>query len=262
MPQIGAPAAWEAGLTGTGVTVAVLDTGVDATHPDLAGRVAEARNFSETPEATDTVGHGTHVASIIAGSGAASDGRYRGVAPDATLLIGKVCESDWLRRLGDPRRHAVGRGEQRAAVINMSLGGDRHPGDRSARGGGQHPDRPDRHALRRRRRQRRRLTARSARRPAPTPRSPSARSTATTSWPTSPAAARASATTRLKPDITAPGVEIVAARAADGVIGDPVGEGYVALSGTSMATPHVAGVGGAAGPAAPGLDGRAAQGAR
>lgn len=75
--------------TGEGVTVAVLDSGIDATHPDLAGRVvANARlvngAFIDAPGDTD--GHGTHVAGIVAASGASSEGRWRGVAPDARLV--------------------------------------------------------------------------------------------------------------------------------------------------------------------------------
>ncbi|HEU4424955.1 MAG TPA: molybdopterin-dependent oxidoreductase [Pilimelia sp.] len=79
--QIGVPAAWNAGLKGNGVTVAVLDTGVDGAHPDLAGRLVETRDFIDSPYGvTDTVGHGTHVASIVAGTGS-RDGAYVGVAP-------------------------------------------------------------------------------------------------------------------------------------------------------------------------------------
>lgn len=75
--------------TGAGVTVAVLDSGIDATHPDLAGRVvANARlvqgRFVDAPGDTD--GHGTHVAGIVAASGASSEGRWPGVAPDARLV--------------------------------------------------------------------------------------------------------------------------------------------------------------------------------
>ncbi|MFG2965942.1 S8 family serine peptidase [Streptomyces sp. NPDC048288] len=76
--QIGAPAAWKAGFEGQGVKVAVLDTGVDAGHPDLAGRIAESRDFSDSGSVTDHFGHGTHVASIVGGNGAASSDKRRG----------------------------------------------------------------------------------------------------------------------------------------------------------------------------------------
>ena len=88
LQQIHAPQAWAAGYDGSGVTVAVLDTGYDPTHPDLAGRVSGSANFTNDPSVVDIQGHGTHVASTIAGSGAASGGTYRGVAPGAHLLVG------------------------------------------------------------------------------------------------------------------------------------------------------------------------------
>ena len=123
--QIHAPEAWAAGFDGSGVTVAVLDTGYDPTHPDLAGRVAGAQSFTGEPDAVDGNGHGTHVASTIAGTGAASDGLHKGVAPGAQLLD----------RQGARRRAATATDswviagmqwavDQRADVVNMSLGGD------------------------------------------------------------------------------------------------------------------------------------------
>lgn len=74
---------------GAGVTVAVVDSGIDATHPDLRGRVKENVRLVEgqfLPLPGDMDGHGTHVAGIIAGSGDSSGGRHRGVAPDASLV--------------------------------------------------------------------------------------------------------------------------------------------------------------------------------
>ncbi|MDQ3580075.1 MAG: S8 family serine peptidase, partial [Actinomycetota bacterium] len=120
VPQIGAPTAWSAGYTGAGVTVGVLDTGIDAEHPDLRGKVVERSDFTGTG-AEDQVGHGTHVAGIIAGSGAASDARYRGVAPDAKLIDAKVCTT-----FGCPDSAVIAGMEwiaPRAKVVNMSLGG-------------------------------------------------------------------------------------------------------------------------------------------
>ncbi|MFE2094582.1 S8 family serine peptidase [Streptomyces sp. NPDC059460] len=98
VPQIGAPEAWAAGYDGTGTKVAVLDTGIDPDHPDVAGRVKKTQNFTDDPDAVDHHGHGTHVASTIAGSGAASGGKYKGVAPGADLYIGKVLNHARVRR--------------------------------------------------------------------------------------------------------------------------------------------------------------------
>ena len=89
-------------VTGRNVTVAVLDTGINATHTDLAGRVVQNVRLVDTQSAPSTfvnpipienvantdlaAGHGTFVSGIIAGSGASSGGRYNGVAPGARLL--------------------------------------------------------------------------------------------------------------------------------------------------------------------------------
>ncbi|MER7416198.1 S8 family serine peptidase [Micromonospora peucetia] len=240
VPQIGAPEAYRNGFKGRGVRVAVLDTGIDATHPDLAGRVTQTRNFTEESAPGDMVGHGTHVASTIAGSGAASGGRNSGVAPDATLLDGKVCETYGCPEsaiLAGMQWAAV---EQRAHVINLSLGGFDTP----------EVD-PLEEAVNTLTAQTGALFVISA--------GNSGRFAPVSSPSTADAALSVGAVDRddnlagfssrgprtgddaLKPDITAPGVGIVAARSRDGVIGEPAGDGYVALSGTSMAAPHVSG---------------------
>lgn len=90
VPQVNAPQAWADGFDGKGTKVAVLDTGIDADHPDVKDRLVGARSFVPGEEVDDKNGHGTHVASTIAGSGAASEGANKGVAPAADLLVGKV----------------------------------------------------------------------------------------------------------------------------------------------------------------------------
>ena len=82
---------------GAGITIAVLDSGVSR-HPDLAGKIAgfwdfsKSRNQSGADSPFDDNGHGTHVCGILCGSGLASGGRYRGIAPGAQLIVGKVLD--------------------------------------------------------------------------------------------------------------------------------------------------------------------------
>ncbi|MGW1814835.1 S8 family serine peptidase [Streptomyces sp. NPDC002125] len=90
VPQVNAPQAWAEGFDGKGTTIAVLDTGIDADHPDVKDRITQSRSFVPGEEVDDKNGHGTHVASTIAGSGAASEGTNKGVAPGADLIVGKV----------------------------------------------------------------------------------------------------------------------------------------------------------------------------
>ncbi|WP_407663077.1 S8 family serine peptidase [Micromonospora radicis] len=239
-PQIGAPAAHQTGLTGQGIRVAVLDTGVDAEHPDLVGRIADAVNFSEDEDPGDTVGHGTHVASTIAGSGAASGGRNRGVAPDATLYSGKVCEDYGCSEsaiLAGMQWAAV---DKRAHVINMSLGGYDEPGID-----------PLEEAVDRLTKQTGALFVVAAGNDggAGTVNSPASADAALAVGAVDRTDNLADFSSRgpragdggPKPDITAPGVDILAARSKGTLSEYPGGDDYVVLSGTSMATPHVAG---------------------
>ncbi|NHI82820.1 MAG: hypothetical protein EAX81_00765 [Candidatus Thorarchaeota archaeon] len=98
---IGGRGLWEEGFNGTGVVIAVLDTGVDSTHADLDDfddnastsdtKVAASASFSEGDTLPiDIIGHGTYAASIAAGTGNSSEGLYAGIAPGATILSAKV----------------------------------------------------------------------------------------------------------------------------------------------------------------------------
>ena len=159
-PLIGATRAWAAGYTGAGWTVALLDTGVDGSHPFLSGKVVSEACYSSTvadrsstmcPSGGDVstlpgsggpcllsgCEHGTHVAGIAAGKGSA----FSGVAPDATLISVQVfssfssddCDAAGLSRpcllsytsdqiLGLERVYAL-RSTYNIAAVNMSLGG-------------------------------------------------------------------------------------------------------------------------------------------
>jgi thermitase len=124
LEQIKAPAAWQRGVTGSGVTIAVADTGVDLNHPDLAAHIVAGADFQEQddcPGGQDENGHGTHVAGIAAavtnnGIGVA------GTAPDAKIMPVRVLDEEGS---GDSEtiiegiKHAADNG---AKVINLSLG--------------------------------------------------------------------------------------------------------------------------------------------
>ncbi len=239
--QIGVPVAAQAGFTGKGVTVAVLDGGYDPTHPDLAG-ITTAKDFTDSEVGTtDDFGHGTHVASIVAGSGAASNGKYRGVAPDAKLIVGKVCDGEFCEDSAVMAGMEWAATEQHAKVINMSLGSE-DPTD------GLDPQA---------------LAVNNLTASAGSLFVIAAGNSGTPKSVGSPGSAEAALTVgsvgrtdalsdfssqgprigdmAIKPDLTAPGENIIAAKAKGTELGTPVGDFYVTLSGTSMATPHVTG---------------------
>jgi thermitase len=120
LATIAAPTAWDTSQ-GQGVTVAVLDCGIHASHPDLAGQVVLEANFSSSTTTDDLCNHGTHVAGTIAALTNNAIG-VAGVAPAAHLLNGKVLDdsgSGWLSDIDTGIQWAADNG---AKVINMSLG--------------------------------------------------------------------------------------------------------------------------------------------
>ncbi|WP_161962474.1 S8 family serine peptidase [Nocardioides speluncae] len=244
VPQIGAPYAWQRGYDGDGTTVAVLDTGYDPDHPDLGERVVDAADFTggESGGAVDRVGHGTHVAATVAGTGAASDGAQKGVAPAADLLIGKVLADN-----GEGTFDQIIAGMEWAVandadVVNMSLGTPWASDGTD----------PVSQAVNELTRSSGSLFVVAAGNSGPDGQSvgaPGAADLALTVGAVDKDDRPAPFSSRgprigdgaIKPEVTAPGVDIIAARAAGTSLGNLIDEHYTSLNGTSMATPHVAG---------------------
>ncbi|MFF9571092.1 S8 family serine peptidase [Streptomyces sp. NPDC014685] len=235
--QVHAPEAWAAGYDGRNTKVAVLDTGADAEHPDLAGRIATAENFTDSTGTGDRVGHGTHTASTVGGSGAADGGRKKGVAPGTSLLVGKVLndsgygQDSWVIA---GMQWAV---DQKADVVSMSLGSP-------AAGDCTDPVAQATKQLAKSTRTLFVVAAGNAGSATGTVSSPGCVPDVltvgavdrddTTAWFSS--RGPVAVTHTLKPEIAAPGVDISAASAGGRGI-----YAYRSMSGTSMATPHVAG---------------------
>lgn len=249
VPQIGAPTAWGAGYDGNGVKVAVLDTGIDPNHPDFKNSeneyiVKEAKSFIAGEDFVDHHGHGTHVASTIAGSGAASGGKNKGVAPAAELIVGKVLDNN-----GDGTESGIIAGmewavQEQADIVSMSIG-TATPSDGTdpmSQAVNNLSETSDTLFV---------IAAGNAGSKKSTLGAPGVAEKALTVGAVDKSQTEFLAAFssrgpvinnyRVKPEITAPGVGIVAARAAGTNMGTPIDDNYTSANGTSMATPHVAG---------------------
>jgi len=123
---------WAQGYDGSGITVAILDSGADALHPDLQDSLVGFRDFvnnqedldpSDGIDAYDDNGHGTACAWLVAGSGIDNGGNYTGMAPGADLLIIKILDS-----AGNGEDSVIATGieyavDHDADVISLSVGG-------------------------------------------------------------------------------------------------------------------------------------------
>ncbi len=112
---------------GSGVKVAILDTGVNEDHFDLKNRIVECKDFTKGPKAKnnscqDDNGHGTHVAGTVLADGGSDGLGIYGIAPEASLMAYKVCASAcWTDDIAKAIDTA---GKNGADIISMSLGGD------------------------------------------------------------------------------------------------------------------------------------------
>lgn len=219
--RLRAPAAWQE-TEGRGVRVAIIDTGIDTTHPDLVGQVDGGYSAITRSEASgayqDDNGHGTHVAGTVA---ALRDGKgVVGVAPQARLYAVKVLDADGSGNLSDVIDGIVWAASNDMQVANMSLG---------APFGSETMQRALRFAA-----GRGMIVVAAAGNSGGSVGFPGA-------YPEAIAVAASDFQDKLAPfssrgpevDFIAPGVDIVS---------DKMGGGFVSYSGTSMAAPHVAGL--------------------
>lgn len=122
LPKIQAPTAWDL-ATGDGVTIAILDTGVDSTHPDLAANMIPGWNiYSNNEDTSDVYGHGTKVAGAAAAAANNGTGSV-GVAWNARILPVRISMPDGRAYLSDIARGIYWAADNGAKVANLSYGG-------------------------------------------------------------------------------------------------------------------------------------------
>jgi len=120
LSRIQVPELWQVATEDQGILVAILDTGIDKNHEDLADKVVAEINFTDSPALGDLHGHGTHIAGIIAaiinnGKGIA------GVAPGSRLMNVKVADDDGRCKASEIARGIIWAVDNGANVINISL---------------------------------------------------------------------------------------------------------------------------------------------
>ena len=242
VPHMGADKVWQQlGNRGEGVTVCIIDTGIDTDHPDFAGRIGLTKDFSGKGSVEDGNGHGTHVASTVAGTGAASNGKYVGVAPAASIMVAKVLSDSGGGRMSDVMAGVEWAVQNGAQVLNLSLGSDGNSDGKDALSTMCNAAVDAGKVVV--------VAAGNAGSAANTVGSPGAADKVITVGASTDSDGIATfssrgptADGRVKPDIVAPGTNIVAARATGTSMGRPVDDNYTSAQGTSMATPHVAGL--------------------
>lgn len=237
-PIVGAPQVWDLGYTGKGVKVALVDTGIDGTHPDLKGRISQWKdliNNKGTPY--DDYGHGTHCAGIIGGNGEGSNGKYKGIAPEVQFVGVKVLGKDGSGSLSTIISGIEFAANSDASVISMSLGSNQHS---------QSMDDAVKSAV-----QKGKIVvcaagnsgpgSRTIGCPADTPEAITVGATDKNDQIASFSSRGPTSDGRQKPDVSAPGKDIISCRATGIKEGNAIDTYYLSMSGTSMATPMVSG---------------------
>ncbi len=120
--KAGGTSAWDMTHSSNAIKVAVLDTGIESTHPDLQGKIVLEKNFTTSNTLTDVYGHGTHVAGSIAAITNNSVG-VAGVGYDTVLMNGKVLGDDGSGYYDGIANGIIWAADNGAQVINLSLGG-------------------------------------------------------------------------------------------------------------------------------------------
>ena len=120
--KVQAPKAWDVTTGSPNVSIAILDTGVDLSHPDLQGKIVSSVNFSSSATASDMYGHGTHVAGIAAAATNNGVG-VAGLGYNSSLMNVKVLGDDGSGSYAAVASGIVWAADHGARVINMSLGG-------------------------------------------------------------------------------------------------------------------------------------------